>query len=89
MISAGRAVTFQDISDRFAHEQSSTLFKNRVSSPTVTLAKVHIVYEGSRLDRCPEIRALGRYLRWFGQVYAGAGYPVLVNDANMVPHDPS
>lgn len=86
---AGDGVSYIDDRDKFAREPFSALFKRKATGQTIALATVHIRYGDSHADRRPEIRALGRYWRWFMANYRHADLHVLMGDMNMEPDDPS
>ncbi len=82
------AVVYMDRGNVFIREPFSARFKSRRDGSELALGAVHILYGKDAADRTPEIRALGDYWNWMGQVYPGTPR-LLVGDFNMPPSDPA
>lgn len=83
----GRETVYLDITDRFAREPYSAIFRDRDSGATFLFASVHILYGRSVSDRTPEIEALSSYWEWLVETFPEVnGEVVLVGDFNLPPH---
>lgn len=82
----GRETVYLDVTDRFAREPYSAIFRDRASGATVLLATVHILYGRSVSDRTPEIEALAHYWDWLVETFPEVrGEVLLVGDFNLPP----
>lgn len=82
------AVTFMDRGNRFIREPYSARFASRADGSQFIAATIHILYGNRAEDRTPEIKALGEYWQWLGEVYEETPI-ILMGDFNLAPSDPA